>query len=62
MKLDHDPMADCGLKPEIAREIDALMAGPVRPRPSVIVVGDDVVASFTPPPARPDPPPGFAAQ
>jgi hypothetical protein len=34
-----------------ADEIDALMRAPVKPRPSVIVVGDDDVVGFTPAPA-----------
>jgi hypothetical protein len=47
---DHDPLPDPGLDPDIAYEIEALMAGPIPPRPAVIVVGDDDVVSFTPAP------------
>ena len=36
-------------------EIDALMTGPVRKMPSIIVVGDDDVIGFTPAPATPEP-------
>jgi hypothetical protein len=63
-RLDHDPISDSAARPEIAHEIDVLMAGPIRPRPAVIVVGDDVVASFTPapPPVRSELTAKFAAQ
>ncbi|HEX3364732.1 hypothetical protein [Phenylobacterium sp.] len=47
---EHDPNPDRGLDPEIVREIDGLMTGPVAARPTVIVVGDDAVLSFTPAP------------
>ena len=33
---------------ELARHIDALMAMPPRPWPSIIVVGDDAVFGITP--------------
>ena len=36
--------------PDLIREIDAVMAGPIATQPAVIVVGDDVLASFTPAP------------
>ncbi|WP_293369754.1 hypothetical protein [Phenylobacterium sp.] len=38
------------LDPDLAKEIDALMAGPVPPRPTVIVVGDEDIIGFTPAP------------
>lgn len=58
---DHNPLPDRGLDPEIVREIDALMAGPIAARPAVIVVGDDDVISFTPAsPVAPNPPPAPA--
>jgi hypothetical protein len=47
---DHELMPARYLGPDLAREIDALMAGPIPPRPAVIVVGDDDVAGFTPAP------------
>ena len=31
-----------------AQTIDALMAGPIKNRPAVIVLGDDAVTGFTP--------------
>jgi hypothetical protein len=33
---------------ELTRRIDELMAGPVKARPAVTVLGDDAVAGFTP--------------
>lgn len=33
---------------ELARHIDALMSAPPKPRPSIIVVGDEAVFGITP--------------
>jgi hypothetical protein len=38
---DDDPVA-------LARQIDALMAGPTAERPSIIVLGDEAVFGITP--------------
>lgn len=38
------------LDPAVAARIDELMAGPVKPMPKVIVVGDEAVSGFTPAP------------
>jgi hypothetical protein len=35
--------------------IDALMAGPVKDRPMIIVVGDDAVSGINPAPSIPNP-------
>jgi len=32
----------------LAQTIDAMMAGPIKTRPAVIVLGDDAVTGFTP--------------
>jgi hypothetical protein len=37
---------------ERARRIDDLMAGPVKERPAVTILGDDAVTGFTPPDAE----------
>jgi hypothetical protein len=47
---DHDTMPAHDLDPNLAHEIDAMMSGPVPPRPTVIVVGDDDIIGFTPAP------------
>jgi len=40
--------ADTADRAELARHIDALMALPPKPWPSIIVVGDEVVFGITP--------------
>jgi hypothetical protein len=40
--------ADAADRAELARNIDALMALPPKPWPSIIVVGDEVVFGITP--------------
>ena len=37
-----------------SRLIDALMSGPPKSRPSIIVVGDDAVSGITPAPMPPE--------
>jgi hypothetical protein len=54
----RSPMADADSSAPPAdmdsRQIAELMAEPVRGFPSIIVVGDEAVAGFTPPPPRTD--------
>ena len=42
------PDADAADRAELARHIDALMALPPKPWPSIFVVGDEVVFGITP--------------
>lgn len=42
------PDADAADRAELARHIDALMALPPQPWPSIFVVGDEVVFGITP--------------
>lgn len=55
----NEPAANSNrrLGSELARQIDDLMAEPVPPRPSVVVVGDDNVVGFTPAPLLASSPP-----
>ena len=40
--------AEAAERAELARNIDALMAIPPKPWPSIIVIGDDAVSGITP--------------